>query len=279
MEIEEKEKFKGEIIEYVKYLYSLILKEHEQELPKETLDIIKNFDYDKDIIIDEGGKYSKGPARWEKVTKKLHFSPTLFYENSYKQSLENEVEYIPIEKIKAKLKNSAYESFTGEELTNLVKQTNLSHFDITKSIVIHELFHSIISMKSDNEIFAVDFDGKIYDCKGVKGEFLDEGLVEFYARRFANKYDMFMFPSIPYQINVDFAKNVVKKLGKHANKIIFNGDYKRVLNYIHEPGFRESYINMENEWLQKRITERLKLAKERDALYDYNSIEELEMEN
>lgn len=279
MEFEEIRKFKDEIIEYVKYLYSLILKEHEEELPEKTLNIIKNFNYEDDIVIDDGGKYSRGPARWEKVTNKLHLSPKLFYENTYKQSMENNVLFIPLEEIMKKIRNSANESFTGEELSNLVKQTNLSHFDITKSVVIHELFHSIISLKSDTEIFAVDFDGKIYDCKGVKGEFIDEGLVEYYARRFANKYELFLFPSIPYQLNVEFAKNVVDKLGKNANKIIFNGDYKRVLNYIHEPGFLESYINLENDWLKKRITERLEIAKSKDKLYDLNNIEELELED
>lgn len=278
MEADVIKKFKEEIIEYVKYLYSLILEEHGDELPEESLDLINNFDYEKDIIIDDGGKYSKGPARWEKVSKKLHLSPRLFYENTFK-NIDPNVEYIPFENIMKKIMNSANESFSGEELSNLVKQTKLSHFDITKSVVIHELFHSIISLKTDNEFFPVDFDGKIYDCKGVKGEFLDEGLVEYYARRFANKYELFLFPSIPYQINVEFAKKIVEKLGKNANRIIFNGDYKMILNYIHEPGFLESYINMENEWLKTRITERLKIAKEKDEAYNFENIEELELEN
>ncbi len=276
--MEDVRQFKDEIIEYVKYLYSLMLQEHEHELPPEKIDQIKNFDYENDIVIDDGGKYSKGPARWEKVTRKLHLSPKLFYENTFKDALDNDINYIPLEDIMNKIKNSANESFTGEELANLVRQTDLSHFDIVKSVVIHELYHSLISLKSSEETFTLNYEGRSYECRGVKGEFLDEGLVEYYARRFANKYNLFMFPSIPYQLNVEFAKKVVEKLGNNANKIFFNGDYRTVINYIHEPDYIDRYNNLENNWLKERITERIKIAKEKDDSYDFTSVEELELE-
>ena len=273
----EKFLFKEDIKEYVKEVYTLILKEYGKYLPEETINMINNFNYDEDIVIDGGGKYSKGPGRWEKETNKLHLSPDLFNETTFKKCLEVEVPLLPIKDIEEKLKNSANEIFTGEELANLIRQKHLTYLDITKGVVIHELFHSIIRMKSDEEFFSLEYDGKRFDCRGVKGELLDEGLVEYYARLFANKYNLFLFPSIPYQGNVDYAKQVLDKLGKNANKIIFTGNYKTVLNYIHEPGVLESYHIKENEWLKTRIIDRFKIAEEKDNVYDFEGIEELEL--
>lgn len=269
--------FKEDIKQFVKKVYSLILNEYGIYLPEDTKKMIEEFNYDEDIVIDGGGKYSKGPGRWEKETNKLHLSPDLFNETTFKKGLEVEVPLLPIEDIEIKLKNSANENFTGEELANLIRQRKLTYLDITKGVVIHELFHSIIRMKSDEEFFSLEYDGKRFDCRGVKGELLDEGLVEYHARLLANKYDLFLFPSIPYQGNVDYAKQVLEKLGKNAYKIIFSGDYKTVLNYIHEPGVLENYHNKENEWLKTRIADRFKIAEEKDNVYDFEGIEELEL--
>ncbi len=273
----ETDSFKTEIIEYVKEIYSLILEDYEDVLSEESKRIINNFNYDEDIVIDEGGIFSKGPGRWENRTNKLHLSPELFYKTTYKRGMEVVVEHLPIDDILQKLKNSSKETFSGEELANLVRQKNLTHLDITKGVVIHEIFHSIIHMKSDEEVFSINYDGKLYDCRGVKGELLDEGLVEYYARKFADAHDLFLFPSIPYQNNVEYARMVEKKIGKNTNKLVFNGNYKTVLNYIHEPDFLENYHILENDWLQTRIIDRLKTAKSKTNFYDFGEVEELEL--
>jgi hypothetical protein len=273
----ETDSFKAEIIEYVKEIYSLILEDYEDVLSEESKEIIKNFNYEEDIVIDEGGKFSKGPGRWENKTKKLHLSPELFNKTTYKKGMEVEVNHIPLDNIISKLKNSSNETFSGEELANLVRQKNLTYLDVTKGVVIHEIFHSIIHMKSDEEIFSINYDGKLYDCRGVKGELLDEGLVEYYARKFADRHNLFIFPSIPYQSNVEYAKLVEKKIGKNTDKLVFNGNYKTVLNYIHEPNFLESYHILENDWLQTRIVDRLKIAESKNDFYDFGEVEELKL--
>jgi hypothetical protein len=273
----ETDSFKADIATYVKEIYSLILEDYGDVLSEDSKNIINNFNYEEDIVIDEGGKFSKGPGRWENKTNKLHLSPELFYKTTYKKGMEAEVKELPIEDILGKMKNLSNEIFSGEELANYVRQRDLSHLDITKGVVIHEIFHSIIHMKSDEEVFSINYDGKLYDCRGVKGELLDEGLVEYYARKFADKHNLFLFPSIPYQSNVEYAKIVEKKLGKNTNKLVFNGNYKTVLNYIHEPNFLENYHILENDWLQPRILDRLKIASLRTDFYDYGEVEELEL--
>lgn len=269
--------FKKEISEYVKLIYSLILEDFGDYLPKEKLELIKNFDYQNDIIIDSGGKYSKGPGRWEHNTKRLVLSPMAFYENIYKHEIEKEVEHIDLSLIEKKLKNSANETFTGTELANLIRQKKLTHFDITKGIVIHEVFHSIITMKLYNEVFRVKYNNKNYDCKGVKGEYLEEGLVEYFARKFANKHNLFMFPSIPYQPNVEYAKRVEKELGKNIYKLLFKGDYRMLLNYIHKVGWLDEYHAFEDKWLKERIIKRIKTMKDKEEFIEFNEIEELKL--
>lgn len=269
--------FKEDITNYVKQIYALILEDYGEFLSNASKEIIENFNYEDDIVIDEGGKFSKGPGRWENKTKKLHLSPELFYKTTYKKGMEVAVEKLPLEDILNKLKNSAKEKFTGAELANLVRQQNLTHLDITKGVVVHEIFHSIIHMKSDEEVFSIYYDGKLYDCRGVKGELLDEGLVEYYARKFADEHNLFVFPSIPYQSNVEYARLVEKKIGKNTNKLVFNGNYKTVLNYIHEPDFLESYHILENDWLQTRILDRLKIAETKNNFYDFGEVEELKL--
>jgi hypothetical protein len=209
--------------------------------------------------------------------KIIDVSPELFNKTTYKKGMEVEVNHIPLDNIISKLKNSSNETFSGEELANLVRQKNLTYLDVTKGVVIHEIFHSIIHMKSDEEIFSINYDGKLYDCRGVKGELLDEGLVEYYARKFADRHNLFIFPSIPYQSNVEYAKLVEKKIGKNTDKLVFNGNYKTVLNYIHEPNFLESYHILENDWLQTRIVDRLKIAESKNDFYDFGEVEELKL--
>lgn len=271
------ELFKLDIEEYVKAIYSLILEDYEEYLPLDKKKLISNFDYKNDIVIDDGGKYSKGPGRWENRAKKLALSPMTFYENTYKNEINKEVKHIDINLIEEKLKNSSQESFTGMELANLIRQKNLSCLDVTKGIVIHEVFHSIITMKMEDEVFRIEYNDKIYDCKGVKGEFLEEGLVEYYARKFANKHNLFMFPSIPYQPNVEYAKKIEKELGKNMYKLLFRGNYKTLLNYIHKVGMLDEYHEFENEWLNERIIKRLKRMTDKEEFVEFNEIEELKL--
>lgn len=275
--LDELELFKLDIKEYVKAIYSLILEDYGEYLPLDKKILIKNFDYDKDIILDDGGKYSKGPGRWESKTKKLALSPITFYENIYKKEINKDTPYIDINYIEEKLRKSSSVSFTGSELANLIRQKNLTCLDVTKGIVIHEVFHSIITMKMEDEVFRIDYMGKVYDCKGVKGEFLEEGLVEYYARKFANKHNLFMFPSIPYQPNVEYAKDIEKELGKNMYKLLFRGNYKTLLNYIHKIGMLEEYHEFEDKWLNERITKRLKRMTDKEVFIEFNEIEELKL--
>lgn len=275
--LDELELFKLDIKEYVKVIYSLILEDYDEYLPLDKKILIKNFDYDKDIIIDDGGKYSRGPGRWESKTKKLALSPITFYENIYKKEMNKDIPYIDINLIEEKLRNSSSVSFTGSELANLIRQKKLTCLDVTKGIVIHEVFHSIITMKMEDEVFRIDYMGKVYDCKGVKGEFLEEGLVEYYARKFANKHNLFMFPSIPYQPNVEYAKDIEKQLGKNMYKLLFRGNYKTLLNYIHKIGMLDEYHEFEDAWLNERITKRLKRMTDKEEFIEFNEIEELKL--
>lgn len=275
--LDELDLFKLDIKEYVKEIYSLILEDYDEYLPLDKKILIKNFDYDKDIIIDDGGKYSKGPGRWESKTKRLALSPITFYENTYKKEINKDIPYMDINLIEEKLKNSSFESFTGSELANLIRQKNLTCLDVTKGIVIHEVFHSIITMKMEDEVFRVNYMGKLYDCKGVKGEFLEEGLVEYYARKFANKHNLFLFPSIPYQPNVEYAKDIEKELGKNMYKLLFRGNYKTLLNYIHKIGMLNEYHEFENAWLNERIIKRLKRMTDKEEFIEFNEIEELKL--
>lgn len=273
----ELEEFKLEIEKYVREIYDLILEDYKEYLPEEKIELIMNFNYKDDIVIDDGGKYSKGPGRWENKERKLALSPVAFYESSYKYEINKEVRYIPLEEIESKLRRSYSESFTGEELANLIRQKNLSCLDVTKGIVIHEVFHSIINMKLEDEIFRVTYEGKIYDCKGVKGEYLEEGLVEYFARKFACKHGLFMFPSIPYQPNVEYAKKIEKQLGKNIYKLLFRGNYKTLLNYIHKIGMLDEYHLFEEKWLNERITKRLKCMNDKEEFIEFNEIEELKL--
>lgn len=275
--LEELELFKQDIEQYVKQVYTLILEDYGEFLPIEKRNLINDFDCKKDIIIDDGGKYSKGPGRWESRLKKLALSPFAFYESTYKNEIKKEVPYMDIELIEKKLKNSANETFTGSELANLIRQKKLTCLDITKGIVIHEVFHSVITMKMENEIFRIDYKGKTYDCKGVKGEYLEEGLVEYYARKFADKHNLFMFPSIPYQKNIEYAKRIEKELGSNMNKLLFKGNYKTLLNYIHKVGMFDEYHEFENIWLNERMTKRLKKMKDEEEFIEFNEIEELKL--
>lgn len=273
----ELEQFKLDIEQYVKKIYSLILEDYQEYLPEEKIKLIKNFNYQEDIILDDGGKYSRGPGRWESGLKKLALSPITFNETTFKKQIDKRVNDIDIDIILEKLKNSANETFTGDELANLIRKNNLTYLDVTKGIVIHEVFHSIITIKQNDEVFRVNYKGKLYDCRGVKGEYLEEGLVEYYARKFANKHNLFMFPSIPYQNNVDYAKRIEKELGKNVYKLLFKSNYKTLLNYIHKIGMLDDYHRFENEWLEKRITKRLERFDEKEEFVEFNEIEELKL--
>ena len=267
------EQFKLDIEEYVKLIYSLILEDYGKYLPDDKLRIINNFNYKTDIVIDTGGRYSTGPGRWERKTHKLALSPITFYEKTFKAEMAKQVKHKELSLIEEKLKNSANETFTGTELSNLIYQKKLNHFDITKGIVIHEIFHSIITMKIDDEVYRIEYDDKTYDCKGVKGEYLEEGFVEYLARKFANKHNLFMFPSLPYQPNVEYAKTIEKLLGKNVYKLIFDADYRKVLNYIHKSDLIDEYNKMENRWLKSRIINRLEYRKTKDEYIDFDEVE------
>lgn len=269
--------FKADITKYVMEIYSLILEDYKNVLSEKSLDIIKNFNPEEDIIIDDGGKYYNGPGRWENSTNKLYLSPEIFNKVTFKKGLEVDVKKIPIDIIENKLNNSANEEFTGEELANLIRQKNLTYFDVTKGIVIHELFHSIIHLKSNDELFPIQYEGKTYDCSGVKGEFLDEGFVEYYARKFSDKHNLFHFPSIPYQTNMRFVKRIEDMIGKNTDRLVFNGNYKTLLNYIHDIEFKDNYNLSENNWLQDRIKGKIKVAQVKENLYDFEEVEELKL--
>lgn len=267
--------FKKDISNYVRKIYSLIMEDYGEYLSEDKIQFIKNFNYQDNIVIDKGGKYSKGPGRWE--DNKLALSPITFYENTYKRLLDSDIEYLNINEIDNKLNNSANELFSGTELANLVKQKQLSCLDVVKGVVIHEIFHSVITLRNKNEIYRVIFNDKAYDCKGVKGEYLEEGFVEYYARVFANKHDLFMIPSIPYQANITYAKRIEKSIGKNINKLLFRSDYKGLLNYVHKIDGIKEYNKFENDWLTKRIIKRLKIMDDHEKFVEFNEIEELRL--
>lgn len=270
------DEFKLEIEEYVRRIYSLILEDYGEYLNQSKIDMINNFDYKNNIKIDKGSIYTISPGRWESKTNILALSPVSFYNAVYKKEIERDIIKLGINEIENKLNNSSNEIFTGLELINYIKQKNLSVYDITKGIVIHELFHSIITLKDPNEIFRVSYRGKNYDCKGIKGDYLEEGIVEYYARCFANKHNLFLFPSIPYQENVEYAKEVIEKLGKNANKLVFNSNYRTILNYIHKEEEYKKYDSYEAEWLNKRIIKRLETKDIKDII-DLDEIGELKL--
>ena len=272
---EDLDKFKIEIIDFVKLVYSLILEDYKEYLSDEKRCMIENFDYSNNIKIDKGGKYTNSPGRWESKTGTLALSPESFYNTVYKKEVEKEVPLIDIEEVLRKLKDSSNEVFTGLELINYIKQKNLSVFDITKGVVIHELFHSIITLKDPNEVFRVTYKDKNYDCKGIRGDYLEEGIVEYYAREFASRHNLFLFPSIPYQDNLAYAKDILNKLGKNANKLVFNSNYRTILNYIHKEEEFKKYSSFEKEWLDKRIVKRLETKDIKDISID--EIEELKL--
>lgn len=270
------DEFKLEIEEYVRRIYSLILEDYGKYLNQSKIDMINNFDYKNNIKIDKGSIYTISPGRWESKTNTLALSPVSFYNTVYKKEIERDIIKLDINEIQNKLNNSSNEIFTGLELINYIKQNNLSVYDVTKGIVIHELFHSIITLKDANEIFRVSYRGKNYDCKGIKGDYLEEGIVEYYARCFANKHNLFLFPSIPYQENVEYAKEVIEKLGKNADKLVFNSNYRTILNYIHKEEEYKKYDSYEAEWLNKRIIKRLETKDIKDII-DLDEIGELKL--
>ena len=270
------DEFKLEIEEYVRQIYSLILEDYIEYLPQEKIDMIKKFDYKNNIKIDKGGMYSTCLGRYESNTKTLAISPVSFYNNVYNKEINKNIELLDINTIIKKMENSSEEEFTGLELSNYIKQMNLSVLDVTKGVVIHELFHSIITLKDENEIFSIEYDNKYYECKGIRGDYLEEGFVEYYARKFANKHKLFMFPSIPYQENIKYAKNISKELGKNIYKLIFNCNYKTLLNYVHREGEYKKYSSFEKEWLDKRIINRLENKKNKEELV-LDEIEELKL--
>ena len=268
------ETFKKEIIEYIKEIYSLILEDYKEYLPVDKINMIKSFGYEN-IKIDKGSIYTNSLGRWESKTNTLVLSPETFYNMVYKKEIEKEVPIIDINAIINKLNNSSNEVFTGLELINYIKQKKLTVYDITKGIVIHELFHSIITLKDPDEVFRVVYNNKNYDCKGIRGDYLEEGIVEYYARDFANKHNLFLFPSIPYQDNVLYAKDILNKLGKNANKLIFSANYRTILNYIHKEEEFKKYNSFEKEWLNKRIIKRLENKDIKEFFID--EIEELKL--
>lgn len=272
---EDLDKFKKEIIDFVKLVYSLILEDYKEYLSDEKRHMIESFDYNSNIKIDKGGKYTNSPGRWESKTNTLALSPESFYNTVYKKEVEKEVPIIDIEEVLNKLKNSSCEVFTGLELINYIKQKNLSVFDITKGVVIHELFHSIITLKDPDEVFRITYKGTNYDCKGIRGDYLEEGIVEYYAREFSSRHNLFLFPSIPYQDNMAYAKDILNKLGKNANKLVFNSNYRTILNYIHKEEEFKKYSSFEKEWLDKRIIKRLETKDIKDIAID--EIEELKL--
>ena len=270
------DEFKKTIVEYVKEVYSLILKDYYEYLPLEKINMIKNFDYTNNIKIDKGSKYTNSPGRWESKTNTLYLSPEAFYNEVFKREVEKEVPVIDISEVEKKLRNSSEESFTGLELINYIKQNNLSVLDITKGIVIHELFHSIITLKDPFEVFRITYNNKNYDCMGIRGDYLEEGIVEYYARAFSSRHNLFLFPSIPYQDNVEYAKDILSKLGKNADKLVFKSNYRTILNYIHRQEEFKKYSSFEAEWLRKRIIKRLETKSQKES-FNIEEIEELKL--
>lgn len=254
----ELETFKEEIKQQVRKIYNLILEDYKEYLTKDKINLINNFDYDEDIVIDDGNEFSNNPGRYDSKTHKIYISPNVFYESTYKDAISKNISVIDIEYLENKLNNSANESFIEEELLSYIRQKELSVYDVISGIIIHEVMHSIISIKIENEIFCVNYNNKIYECSGVKGEYLDEGIVEYFSRKFANKHKMFLLPSIPYQENVEYVKKLENILGRNIYKLAFTNNYKSFFNYIHEVGLIEEYNNIENKWLTNRIINRIK---------------------
>ncbi len=264
------ETFKEDIKEYIKHIYSLVLEDYKEYLTIDKKELINEFNYDEDIVIDDGGEYSNSPGRWENKTRKIHLSPRTFYDKTYKEAIGKKINNIDIKVLEDKMANSANEKFTEEELLSFIKQKQLSCLNVVKGIIVHEVMHSIISIKIDEEIICVSYNNKIYECKGVKGEYLDEGLVEYFARKFANKHKLFLIPSIPYQKNVEYVKRLEMILGKNIYKLSFCNNYKSFFNYIHEVGLLEEYNEIENKWLTDRIINRIKNRNIKESLIDFS---------
>lgn len=260
--------FKQDIKTYIKEIYNLILEEYKDYLNADKLKLINSFNYDEDIVFDEESEFSDSPGMYDNKTKKIYLSPNSFYEKIYKKAILKEVDNIDINILEAKLSNSANETFKEEELLSYIKQKGLSQFDIIKGIIIHEVIHSVISIKIEDEFICVNYKNKIYECNGVKGEYLDEGIVEYFSRKLANKYNLFLLPSIPYQENVDYVKNLEVLLGKNLYKLAFNNNYKSFFNYIHEVGMLEKYNYIENKWLTNRIINRIKNRNIKEGLVE-----------
>ena len=264
--------FKNDIKNYVQELFTLILEDYRNYLPISKIEFIENYDFNNNIIIDKGGKYTKAPARIENNV--LSLSPTIFYDNFVKNYIDNDLKMVDIDLVEEKFKNLPYELFSVNDLKTLIKTKNLSCFDVCRGLVIHELFHYLITVKSSLEEYKIIYNGKEYKCKGVIGEYLEEGLVELYARMFALKHNLFMFPNINYQDNIKFVLKLRQEIGSNMDKLVFNSDYLGLLNYVHKNGLKEEYSSLENAWLEKRMVSRFDKMNE----IKEEEIEELMME-
>ena len=67
-----------------------------------------------------------------------------------------------------------------------------------------------------------------------------------------------------------------KQLGMNANKLIFNSNYRTILNYIHKKEEYKKYDSYEAEWLSKRIVRRLETKDIKDII-EADEIEELKL--
>ena len=195
-------------------------------------------------------------------------------ENKNLAQIIEKVSKINANSVEEKFKNLPYELFSVNDLKTLIKHKNLSCFDVCRGLVIHELFHYLITVKSPLEEYKTIYNGKEYKCKGVIGEYLEEGLVELYARMFALKHNLFMFPNINYQDNIKFVLKLSQEIGSNMDKLVFNSDYLGLLNYVHKNGLKEEYSSLENAWLEKRMISRFDKMNE----IKEEEIEELMME-
>ena len=136
--------------------------------------------------------------------------------------------------------------------------------------LIHEIHHILTVNRKKDKFIEVKIDKNIIGYNQL-GVFFDEGVVDYSSLQFAKKHDLFMVPSYPYILNVEFVKQVMKKLNIDNPCELWNHPYDEILsNSIFEKEDLVEYNQFEEEYMIRYAlgTEKYHKWKEKQQLLE-----------
>lgn len=202
------------------------LQEYETYLSNKKRKQLRNLDFSKKIILTEKSTNDNKIINYNLETNNYEIS-LLSYNKALDKQIKPLFSVLEMNDVLEKYKDMANNSFSDLEVEILISSKQLNIEDIIKSQFLHELFSSIIDIRVSEEIKFKDTYG-IYFKKS--GSYLNEGIIEYFSRKFSSKNNINYIPETKYQKILNLISKVANN--KNFEEECFNGNIHTISNNL-----------------------------------------------